>query len=82
MACAEELVSITGGWKTGAGTGLGDGGAGGGCIVLLTEVGGYFNNGTVAAPGGAGGTPTNAPAYGGAGGAGSVNTFTVPVGTK
>ncbi len=47
------------------------GSAGGGCVVLLTNSGGYLNNGTVRANGGA---ATNGA---GAGGSGSVNIFAV-----
>lgn len=55
-------------------------GAGGGCVVIGTLSGGYQNSGTVRANGGASGTKSNdyyTGTYGGPGGAGSVNTFTV-----
>lgn len=53
------------------------GSAGGGCIVIITLVGGYTNNGTVRANGGAAVSATTGA--GGPGGAGSINIFTVSV---
>lgn len=65
----------------GAGTELGTNtykntgaGAGGGCVCIVTETGGYSNAGTVRA---AGGVAPTGNMTGGFGGAGSVNTFTV-----
>lgn len=53
-------------------------GAGGGCVVIGTQSGGYTNSGTVRAAGGAAGVGYNfSGIVPGAGGAGSVNTFTI-----
>lgn len=53
---------------------IGGAGAGGGCVAIATLPGGYSNLGTVRASGGAAGSGGSAS---GAGGAGSVNIFTI-----
>lgn len=69
------IVSADGGVGGGAPGGTAGGSAGGGCVCIVTNTGGYSNTGTVRASGGASKSATYG--NGGAGGAGSVNTFTV-----
>lgn len=69
------IVSADGGVGGGAPGGTAGGSAGGGCVCIVTNTGGYSNTGTVRASGGASKSVTYG--NGGAGGAGSVNIFSV-----
>lgn len=69
------IVSADGGVGGGAPGGTAGGSAGGGCVCVVTNTGGYANGGTVRAAGGASKSATYGS--GGAGGAGSVNIFSV-----
>lgn len=67
------IISADGG-VGGSSANCAGGSAGGGCVVMVTKTSGYTNNGTVRANGGA---PTSSPVSGAAGGAGSVNIFSI-----
>lgn len=58
-------------------TGGAAGGAGGGCVVIITSPAGLYNNGTIQALGGPGLLSGQGGTYGGSGGDGSVNIFTI-----
>jgi len=73
VSIASGCIVSADGSKGGVGNYQPAGSAGGGCVVVVTNAGGYANSGTVRASGGA--APV-AGKTGGAGGAGSVNIFT------
>lgn len=58
-------------------TGGAAGGAGGGCVVIITSPAGLYNNGTIQALGCAQAFKRSRGTYGGSGGNGSVNIFTI-----
>ena len=69
------VVSADGGDGAGHSNGSGGGATGGGCVVIVTALGGYKNLGTVRASGG--GIRAAYLGIGGPGGAGSVNIFEI-----